>query len=304
MALTSVQEAFDILREDWILKMRREHHITSARDRGFMGPTHALSGFALILFLVAFVPGFVEWAGLTSAVTVVLASVVIAGAALLPDLDNTQSTARNSMGIIGLGLSNVFRSSSKLIQLAVRTPRDDKDPDPHRGFWHTIPAALILGLLTLALTGITALVPLPFGEVTVGWIGAFVVTFVCIRLAFAGLFTRVIKKALKGTKAGDTVALVAALILSVGIFWLLPKDESFWWLSVVVALGAIIHILGDAFTTAGVPLFFPLSGFIKGKFWWKTRFLPIKAGGIVENYIFVPVFLIVALGSLAWIFIK
>lgn len=275
----------------------------SFKDRAFMGTTHALSGFAVLLALVAFAPGFVEWAGFTTPAIIVLAAMVVAGSALVPDLDNSVSTARNTLGLMGQGLSIVFRGSSKAIQMTIRTPRDDANPDPHRGFWHTIPAALLLGFLTWILTAITTEVAIPIiGDVTIGWIGALVVTFLSIQLAFAGLFSKILRKALKGSASFETLIVTISILATTAIFWTIPKDQSFWWLSVAVALGALIHILGDAFTTAGVPLLFPLSGFIKGKFWWTTRFLPIKAGGTVENFVFMPLFALITIISLIWIF--
>jgi membrane-bound metal-dependent hydrolase YbcI (DUF457 family) len=267
-----------------------------------MGATHALSGLALFLALVAFVPDFVQWAGWTTPAVIALGALVVSGAALIPDLDNSVSTAKNSLGFLGYGLSIFFRESSRFMQMLFRTRRDDPTPDPHRGFWHTIPAALILGGLTWLATGITKVVTLPFvGEVTIGWLGALVIAYISIQLSFAGLFSKIIKKVLKGSKSFEAISVGVAILATVVIFWGIPHDQSFWWLSVAVTVGVLTHILGDAFTTAGVPLLFPLSAVLKGKFWWTTRFLPIKAGGTVENYVFVPLFALVTVVSLFWI---
>lgn len=272
-------------------------------DLAFMGVTHALSGLALFLALVAFVPDFVAWAGWTTPAIIALTAFVITGFAIVPDLDNTVSTAKNSLGFLGYGLSIVFRGSSRFIQTTFRTRRDDANPDPHRGFWHTIPAALLLGGLTWLATGITTMVTLPFvGEVTIGWIGALLIAYVSIQLSFAALFSKIIKKVLKGSKSFEAISVAVAIIATVAIFWTIPHDQSFWWLSVAVTVGTLAHIFGDAFTTAGVPLLFPLSAALKGKFWWTTRFLPIKAGGTVENYVFLPLFGVISIVSLFWIF--
>lgn len=272
-------------------------------DLAFMGATHALSGLALFLALVAFVPDFVAWAGWTTPAIIILGAFVVSGAALIPDLDNSVSTAKNSLGFLGYGLSVVFRGSSRFMQMTFRTRRDDSNPDPHRGFWHTIPAAILLGLLTWLATGITAIVALPLvGEVTVGWIGALLITYASIQLSFAGLFSKLMKKVLRGSASFVAISTAVAILGTVAIFWTIPSDQSFWWLSVAVTLGVITHILGDACTTAGVPLGFPFSAAIKGKFWWKTSFFPIKAGGVVENYIFLPLFGLISIVSLFWIF--
>ena len=271
------------------------------KDRGFMGFTHALSGLALFLVLVAFVPEFVKWAGWTSPSIILLVAFVFPGAASIPDLDNSVSTAKNSLGILGTGLSVFFRASSRFIQATFRTRRDDANADPHRGFWHTIPAALILGLLTWLATGITTVVNVPIvGQVTLGWIGALVITHLSIQLSFAGLFSRLIKKVIKNSGMVEIISVAVAIILDFVIFWPIPHNQNFWWLSVAVAAGAIVHIFGDAFTTAGIPVF-PIV--YKGKLWWRMRFLPIKAGGTVENFVFVPLFALIAIVSLVVIII-
>lgn len=273
-------------------------------DRGFMGLTHALSGVALALALTAFAPGFVQWAGWTTPALVLLVTLVISGSALLPDLDNNVSTARNSLGFLGYGLSFFFRGTSRFIQTVLRTKRDDKEPNPHRGFWHTIPAALLLGLGVWALTGISAKFTLPLlGEVSVGWVGALLVTYATTHLAFAGLFSKLIRKVLKGSRNAETLVVILSIVAVVAVFWMLPRDQSFWWLSVAVTIGAIAHILGDSFTTAGVPLLFPLSAFLRGKFWWTTRFSSMKAGSDTEK-IWIFAFAIISVGSLVWILIK
>lgn len=269
-------------------------------DRAFMGATHALSGLAVLLALVAFVPGFMEWAGLSSLALVILAALVVTGGSLLPDLDNSQSSARSALGIFGHALSFLFINSSRIIQTIVRTRRDDPDPDPHRGFWHTIPAALLIGVLTLLATQIPGKTSIPiYGEVSISWLVALFITAVSTHLALAGLFNSAVKKIRKSSIVGELVAFVVSLGITAAIFWFVPHEENFWWLAVAITLGVLVHIFGDAFTTAGVPLLFPLSGFIKGKFWWTTRFTPMKAGGTAEKFGVIPILAIVAVAAFA-----
>jgi hypothetical protein len=47
-----------------------------------------------------------------------------------------------------------------------------------------------------------------------------------------------------------------------------------------------------------VPVLFPIP--IKGHLWWHVRLLPIKAGGVIENFVFIPFFIIVILISI-WV---
>jgi len=275
------------------------------KDRAFMGATHAVSGLAVLLALVAFVPGFIEWSGINSMALIILTAFVVAGGALLPDLDNSASSAKSALGIFGHALSFVFINSSRVIQTVIRTRRDDADPNPHRGFWHTIPAALLFGFLTLLATQIPGKTTVPiYGEVTFSWISALVICALSVHLAFAGLFGTFIKKVRKSSIVGELAALGIALVATGTVFWFLPHNENFWWLSVAVTLGVLVHIFGDAFTTAGVPLLFPLSGFIKKKFWWNTRFTPMKAGGVAEKYVMLPIFSLIVVVSLAKIILE
>lgn len=270
------------------------------KDHAFMGATHALSGIAVFLMLVAFLPQYVYAAIGTSVIwVIVLMAITTAGAALLPDLDNTSSTARNSLGPLGIGLSYIFRGSSTFLQTTIRTKRDDPSPNPHRGAWHTIPLSLLLGFLVYLGTQIGGDIKLPFvGDVTGGYIFALGVSFLLTHLALSGLAKSAMKKIKKSSAIGEFIALLVSFSLNLAIFINIPTETSFWWLGVSVALGCIVHILGDAFTTAGVPLLFPLSAFIKGKFWWTTRFTTIKAGGVVEQYLFLPGFAILIVVAL------
>ncbi len=268
-----------------------------------MGATHALSAAAAFLALVAFVPGFLKWAGFNSVAVVILAGLVLVGWSLFSDLDNSASTAKSSLGIFGHGLSFLLINSSRVIQTVVRTSRDDPDPNPHRGFWHTIPAALLLGFLTFLATSIPGSISLPFyGEVSFSWLIAFLICGISVHLALAGLFNSAVKKVRKGSAFGEIIAFGIALVLTGLLFNFIPKDESFAWLSLPVFLGVVAHILGDAFTTDGVPLFFPLSYFMHRKFWWKTRFTKMHAGGPAEKFVMIPLFGLLLLISVAKIF--
>lgn len=267
------------------------------RDFGFMGVTHALSVLGAALMIIAFAPDFVSkvLATNSSAILVmfVLASI---GAGNLPDLDNTQSRAKNDLGPFGAVLSGIFRTTSTILQTTVRTKRDNPDPNPHRGAWHTIPAAVGLGLLVWFGTKIPGEVSVPFfGEMTWGAIFGVFIAFVLTHLTLSTLAKKSLDKIRKSNAVGELIAVFVSLITTLIILKFIPVGADFWWLGVAVAFGMTIHILGDCFTTAGAPVFFPLSALIWGKFWWTTRFLPIKAGGPFEKYAFVPLFTLMSI---------
>lgn len=247
-------------------------------DRALMGAAHATSGagFGLLIlgvFANQLMPFLSEELYLVVVLQVML---TIAGAALVVDLDNTASTVRSRLGLIGQGLSFLFRESSRAIQFIIKTKRDDSSPNPHRGFWHSLMGAAVLGLLvfwgTTASTEVT--LPLIGAEVTVGAIIAFVVASMLFHLTIAGLAGDVLRKLRKTPVIGELAAFAISAGTMAALFIASPV-ENYNWVGFSVFIGAALHILGDALTVAGVPIWFPIP--IKGKFWWKTRFAKFKA---------------------------
>ena len=125
-------------------------------EKGFMGLTHSLSAIAFFLLLVAFFPNFIFNTILKSNNVIVLigATIVIAGAALLPDFDNVKSTAISTLGPFGKLISKLTRASAVGIYTLTKTRRDNDTPDAHRGFWHTIVASVIVGIIVFCLSSI------------------------------------------------------------------------------------------------------------------------------------------------------
>lgn len=276
----------------------------STNDKGFMGYTHALSALSLSLAFIAFAPGILSKILLsTGTVSVwILLQFIIAtiGSSLLSDLDNSASRAKSDLGPFGVILSVIFRTSSSIIQTTLRTQRDDPTPNPHRGFWHTIPAALLLGFTAYLLTKIDAgsiNIPL-YGEATWGVLFALIITFSLTHLTLSTLAKEFMDKLKKSEIVGEAIAFAITLIITLVLFINLPEGIDFWWLGVSIALGMFIHILGDCFTTAGAPIFFPLTYFMHKKFWWTTRFTSMKAGGAAENMLVIPILVIIMVISL------
>lgn len=264
-----------------------------------MGVTHAVSGIAVALAVIAFAPGFTtDLLGPMTAALVILITLVMAGAALLPDLDNSASSARSTMGIFGAALSSIFRGSSLALQTLIRTRKDDPTPDPHRGFWHTMPAAALMGLLVWLGTRIPGELQLPLVG-TITWGGVFALAFatLMVHLALTTVAKKYIRPLRKIPVIGEAASLLLSLIVTVALFAFLPASDSYLWLALSVAVGMAVHDIGDAFTTAGSPILFPLTVFTRKRFWWKTRFTSMKAGGAVENYVMLPLFVLLAAGS-------
>lgn len=264
-------------------------------DKAFMGYTHALSGVAVAMALIAFFPDFLSQILMTTSAWVFIQFIfATTGAAMIPDLDNSASRAKSDLGPFGVILSTVFRTTSAIIQTTIRTKRDDPEPNPHRGFWHTIPAALLLGFLVYLGTRMGGEISVPLlGTITWGTLFALFITFVLMHLTLSTLAKEFMDKVKKSNATGEIVAIAISLILSVILFVNLPTDIDFWWLGVSVAFGMFVHLFFDGFTTAGVALGFPLTAITHGKFWWTFRFTKMKAGGVAEKMLVVPLFTVI-----------
>lgn len=273
-------------------------------ENGFMGHTHALSAIAIYLLVAALIPTFLfENILHTDNIFIFVSSIfIISGFALYPDFDNTQSTAISVLGIVGKGISALLRSIAVVIYHLIKTNKDEPDPNPHRGFWHTIPGGLSIFLIVLLTTMIDTIITLPIinREVTIGFLFAVFWIFSAFKMALAGLFGKLHNKIKRKGFKGEVAITIFALAFSVVVLLAAPSTLSYKWIAFVALFGYIIHILGDTLTKAGTPLLWPLK--IKGKRWWTIRILGITAGGEIENFVFIPIFIVIILFSLFRIF--
>ena len=70
-------------------------------NNGFMGPTHAMSAVAFYLLLFLFAKDFIINLGIKDNLFILfISSLVVAGSALFPDLDNTKSTAIDRKSVV------------------------------------------------------------------------------------------------------------------------------------------------------------------------------------------------------------
>lgn len=194
------------------------------------------------------------WAPVEGTVAQVAWVAAVGGFAMLPDLDSSGSTVSDMWGPV----TDV--PSGAIGRLA----------QGHR--WGTHDALLA---------------PLAFGALALAAANAFWSSLLLIALAI-GLALRALHFVIPG-RAENTV--VGNLMLAWGGAWLLldhmPPPA---WLPWAVAAGVLVHIAGDAITTAGVPV--PL-------LWLATRsrlkLLPIRTGATIEKVVLVPLFLVATL---------
>ena len=262
---------------------------TAGNDDAFMGRTHALSAVAVILAVFSFIPSlYMAMSGGDGGYAMLaMFCMVAAGGALLPDLDNTASTAKSSLGVFGTGISAFMRATSPPIQELISSKYDRRSTgheDAHRGFYHTFLSGIIVGALFAFLC--SPIISIKIGSLTVnGRLISLLLLFMSVDLAMSALLGEV----WKAKRAMDSlVSIIVAFAISALIWYGMGEHGNYTMIGVGLGIGWIIHILGDMFTVSGAPALFPLK--IRGKYWYDIRFLKIKAGGAMENMVFVPLF--------------
>lgn len=262
-------------------------HTIGEQDDALMGQAHASTGLAAFLAFLAFAGSSTINLVLGNSPSMglyVLSAVAFVAGALIPDFDNTSSTAKSSMGIFGEPITFAFRESSRLVQ-TIHTKQDAKSRAKahdvvHRGFWHSLVGAGALALIVNFLTSnpLTTAVLLPFGFVGISNLGALVAATLCLaamHIAMSGLNVGALK-AVKGVKnIGSTLMFLVSVAVTLLFFNAIPAGQ-YTWLGYSLGIGAVVHIIGDAFTKAGVPLFSPIIP-RKGKLWYTYRFATFEA---------------------------
>lgn len=283
-------------------------------DKGFAGPTHSLSAVSIFLLLAAFLPTlFFEKFLKTNDIVVFISSIIIvAGGALIPDLDNVQSTAKSALGYSGSFFSVIMRKISIIIFSLTKTKYDSESNNkfagsnnPHRQFWHTLLSAFVVGAIVYSTTKISKTVNLPYidKEVTIGLLFTGMWLAVSMKLAFAGLFNRSFNRARRAKSSKHIIVInLISLIFAIVVIYTAPTDIDYYWVAYAFTFGIIIHLLGDFITIQGAPLLWPIKH--KGKRWWNYRIIGTRSGGSIEKYVIIPTLVIIILISILTIFLR
>lgn len=243
-----------------------------------MAPGHSLTGAAAGLGAAA----LANACGIPISVTgAFLASVLCAGAALLPDIDHPGATVSKSFGPASMALSRTLNGLSAQVYDNTRTALDEDRDGGHRGLTHTWPFAVAVG-------GIVAAVIAIWGR----W-AVLVTLFVFLSLAIRGLLPDVVRDAeyAPGSRHRSRArGWIGTSALSAGLTWLtaswLPAQDVGAWLGVVVGLGCMVHCWGDSLTLMGCPWLWPIP--IARQRWYPIgtpEFLRFKAGGTTERMV-------------------
>ncbi|MDV6010950.1 metal-dependent hydrolase [Haloechinothrix sp. LS1_15] len=225
-----------------------------------MGRTHALTGWCAGL-------GVAPLVGSGALHEAVVFAATTAGFALLPDLDHPGARASRLLGPATAALSWLLRRASAGMYAVTRLAGDDDSTGTHRHLTHTLAFAGAAGVATAA------------GTQTGGMYAVAAVAIVGLLLAENAL--------------GDWLLPVS---LGAIAWWAVTSPGGLaelaqlsGWLGIAVALGCVVHCLGDALTESGCPFLWPIP--IRGQTWYELRppaWLRFRTGKTVENALIAP----------------
>lgn len=270
-----------------------------------MGPTHAMSGAALWIGAAAMSAPLI---GHGSLPMVALGAAVCAGSALLPDIDcpgslstKDGSTVVRAFGIPGEIVGHTMNTVALTVYNLTKSRKDQPKTNGHRTLTHT--AVFTAGLGVLVSIGCS--LPGTFHAFGRSWgtgnVIALLTMWACLHLAMFGLIEKWTKK--QRAKYGLlAVMAISAAATAATASQLDRTSGGFAWLGIAVGAGALMHCVGDAITKAGVPFLWPIP--IHGKRWWDLTlpsFMRIRAGGLFEYTILLPVLTIYTFAAALWL---
>lgn len=184
-----------------------------------------------------------------SAAGIALAALVGAGAALLPDIDHDRSTITQSSGPLTRGVAELLQALARAVYRTTRGPHDPVatgKTGEHRGLIHTPAFAMLAG-------GLIAL-----GTLLTPWAGIVVVyllTSAAVRSLRWSLPSAVRTKSRLHTGFAPPIAAAAA---TYGLVQAGAISQVGPWLGLLVAVGMVVHSVGDGMTNSGIPFAWPL----------------------------------------------
>lgn len=253
----------------------------SIKRSGFMGWTHFLTSFAIVLLMNMFWPIMIPTFGLDGwqyVLIFILVLTLTSGSSLWPDIDNDPSTVTNKLGLLGFVLSKLMGFISAITYNTFHTKKDKTKSKTHRLIWHTPFAWILIGagfyftIPNVSTSGYDILKDSWQSNLSLAIFA--VVALISIWIALGFMLPKSVRK----------LTLIPAAGLA--FFMLTLPASNIRGLVICVSFGAILHILEDLLSQGSVPILFPIP--IMGKLWWKPWVLgpfQIYTGGHVERII-------------------
>ena len=268
------------------------------KAKGFMGRSHVTISLVLLLVLILlpFETTQIIFGQLkTNYLLFIVSMTVLAGGALLPDLDNDSSTAGHTLGPLGSMMTVFMKSTSSVVWNIYHFKKDSKPNTQHRYLWHA--PLLWLGLLLLFY------LRLPTGNVTIftnlsnaiklGQFGYFVQTnallILFIILAFMAVLVGSNMIVFRISQFFDIPYAIKYIFPGLILIYIFTTTyTNLRIVAVCLATGCVLHCIEDGFCDTGLPsLIFPIPQFWRGKVWGRMKLLPwtVTTGGMINKVI-------------------
>lgn len=279
-------------------------------ESGFMGRTHAAFSVGLYFILLIYFRDMIMFKNISLIQwlsVVICGLIIVVGASLIPDLDNTNSKALNELNFVGSYLSLAMRKIADGFYMGTRTKYDTFST--HRTLWHSLLGLAIWTGGTWGLISIPYYIPSIMGltsGIKVGdiFLILFVIMYIEVGLSYiihkkSSKSKKIIKRTRKNIKYFllDKIGIIIACLAT---HWTIQIMPDYWFVSCIFC-GYLFHLLGDAMTIAGVPFLAPIIK-IKGKRWYYFRVAKIHAGSDFENCYILPFFIVLAVCSIGYYF--
>ena len=267
----------------------------------FAGLTHILIAIMMFLSLffidnLIFFSSYVNYLIQNKFMFIVI-FFLIAGASLLPDLDNNESTAKYQLGFIAILITIFMKITSSMIFTFTRMKNDKTPPSQHRYFWHSIFIAVIIILIfwykipenNQSVLGMT----LNSNGRLFDTISDNFTSYICVFFAILSIKMGVnstlwrFLKLIEDQKTQKAIPLIITILLS--IFVLQMTNSQLRYIGFSIGLGYFFHNFADLFSIGSIPIIFPIPAFWKGQMWWKPK-LPFQLmtngfGNYILNWI-------------------
>ena len=259
--------------------------------KGFMGRTHALLSILLMcLCMIIPLDIFKEtfWQLKNNVLLFIVGLIVTVGGALLPDLDNSQSSAGCTLGPLG-SICTIFMQSISSIIWTLYHGRNDKPPiNQHRYFWHT--TIVGIGFICLFWFGLpqedtTILGTIKeYGDI-LGFLQDNVSLLFFILIMFMAVLCgsdMILNKIIKKFNIPIIVNYIIPLLIFIYTFTISFSDLRI--LGICIGFGYLFHCIEDFFADTGCPLLFPIP--IRNQVWRRCHFpITCQTGGIINTII-------------------
>lgn len=264
----------------------------NARVKGFLGRTHALLSVMLFCICMLIPADFFQTTiGImkNEVPFFIVGLIVLIGGALLPDLDNGQSSAGATLGPLGSICTTFMQSISSIFWTMLHGKGDKMPPSQHRYFWHTLICSA--GIFCLFYFGMpasdnTLITSIQKSEDITTWLQYNAILILFIILIFMAILVgsnMLISKLVTLFKSSKLKFLNYILPVAACIYIFFIDISHLKILGMCIGMGYFFHCLEDCFADSGVPFLWPIP--IKNQMWKRIRLTPItiQTGGLANT---------------------